>query len=723
MQKGEEMRSLFWLVGFVVVFFFSLGFCQEVVASDPKTGKTPLRVEDRSDESIWDPFQAPPYEYVEGEFLVKFKEQVKSQTKSQILDRWHANIVYTSPYLGFHKVEIAKEIDLLEVVRTLNRDPNVEWANFNYIGKAFWVPNDEYYSYQWHYPKINMPQAWEITKGSPDVIVAVVDQGFYPEHPDLQCVVTVSGHDYVNNDNDPTCDTFYCHGAHVAGTILACTNNTIGVAGIAPQCKLMPVKVIDKHGSYQDLWLAEGIVWAVNHGADVINLSLGVQYVTPSCPAPNPGPPVSTAIQTAADSGVVVVASSGNDNLACVSYPAAFTHCIAVGATGPGDTLAPYSNYGPALDVVAPGGDYDHYGVSGMVASTTTDPATGAYGYYYMQGTSMAAPHVTGAVALLLSHSPGMSAAEVRAALENTAVDLGSPGFDNQYGHGRIDVYAALNYEGTEPGGQDTLKYDDNTALYYFPIPDAYGDDLFNVRFTPAWDYVLKSAQFLFYDKIGNGAVRIYVWDDTSGFPAQKIDSVDVPHANIQLYPDWTIVGFSSKNVTLNSLSDFHIGYTPLGPPTTDTVKILSDDGEPEGTEHRSIECFGGVWGTMYNDWGHDFNFMIKAVVQRATDVEEEQFTDAVPTRYELFQNYPNPFNPETEVRYYLPKATWVNLTVYNVLGQRVRTLVDEHQNAGAKATFWDGKDSYHNEVANGIYFYQLRTGDFTETKKMILLK
>ena len=125
----------------------------------------------------------------------------------------------------------------------------------------------------------------------------------------------------------------------------------------------------------------------------------------------------------------------------------------------------------------------------------------------------------------------------------------------------------------------------------------------------------------------------------------------------------------------------------------------------------------------MYDDLGADVNFMIRAVVEKTTDVEEEQFTAVEPSRYELFQNYPNPFNPQSKIRYYLPKATWVTLTIHNVLGQRVRTLVDEYQNAGAKTLLWDGKDDHLKEVASGIYFYRLKTGEFNQTKKMVLIK
>ncbi|MCJ7578826.1 MAG: glycoside hydrolase, partial [candidate division Zixibacteria bacterium] len=179
-------------------------------------------------------------------------------------------------------------------------------------------------------------------------------------------------------------------------------------------------------------------------------------------------------------------------------------------------------------------------------------------------------------------------------------------------------VWVAYNHTQVE---RDTLRYDDGTAYYVLPIPNTWEVDLFNVRFTPSSGYSLKSAQFLFYRKAGTGGIRVYVWADTSGFPAQKIDSVDVPDANIQLYPNWTTVDFSSKNTTLSKVTDFHIGYTLLGP-SSDSVFIMSDDGEPVGTEHRSIDSDYGTWETMYSWFGHDVNFMIRA------DVERMQSTD-----------------------------------------------------------------------------------------------
>jgi hypothetical protein len=160
------------------------------------------------------------------------------------------------------------------------------------------------------------------------------------------------------------------------------------------------------------------------------------------------------------------------------------------------------------------------------------------------------------------------------------------------------------------------LQYDDDAAVHYFTIPDKYGDDFFNVRFTaPGYDVKLLTAEFFFYFKTGTGPVRFYVWQSDGTFPTTKIDSVDVQHGDFPALPNLVVVDLSSKNIVVNNYSDFHIGYHPLGPVSTDTVAIISDDGVPEGG-HRSVEYYGGVWGTMFDDWGADYNFMIRAEVE-----------------------------------------------------------------------------------------------------------
>ncbi|MHB1417818.1 MAG: S8 family peptidase, partial [Chloroflexota bacterium] len=296
-----------------------------------------------------------------------------------------------------------------------------------------------------------MGQAWDVSNGS-GVVVAIIDTGVayedydvYKKAPDLASTAFVPGWDFVNGDAHPNDD--YGHGTHVAGTIAQSTNNGLGVAGIAYGAQIMPLKVLDASGSGTDADVADAIKWAADHGARVANLSLG---------GPEPGTVLQDAINYAYDRGVVVVASAGNDNKGSVSYPAACDHTIAVGATRYDQARAPYSNYGQALDLAAPGGDLsvdqngDTYG-DGIVQQTfgSGDPAN--FSFYFYQGTSMAAPHVTGAAALLLAHGNVTTPDQVLAALAATAKDLGAPGWDQYFGSGLIQVYNALNYRPAPP--------------------------------------------------------------------------------------------------------------------------------------------------------------------------------------------------------------------------------------------------------------------------------
>ncbi|TFH40339.1 MAG: PKD domain-containing protein, partial [ANME-2 cluster archaeon] len=252
----------------------------------------------------------------------------------------------------------------------------------------------------------------------------------------------VQGYDFVNNDNNPIDDNG--HGTHVAGTIAQSTNNNLGVAGVAFDSTLMPVKVLSSTGSgtYSDV--ASGIRYAADNGADVISLSLG---------GLSDGNIVREAVQYAYENGVTIVAACGNDNTNTCNYPAAYNdYVIAVGATQYDETIAPYSSYGPNLDIVAPGGNTgvdlngDGYG-DGVLQQTFTISRRGtiSWGYYFFQGTSMATPHVSGVAALVIAN--GLSGPDnVRAALETTVKDKGAIGWDETYGWGLLDAAAALAY-------------------------------------------------------------------------------------------------------------------------------------------------------------------------------------------------------------------------------------------------------------------------------------
>lgn len=314
-------------------------------------------------------------------------------------------------------------------IATVTSTPIAQSTPSGFSGVA---PNDPRYSLQWNLRKINALGAWRKTTGSASVTVAIIDSGVDLGHPELAGSV-VPGYSCVPGTTAPQDDNG--HGTHVAGTVDAKGNNGLGVAGVAWNVRIMPVKVADWEGEAAVFCTAKGIEYAVNRGARVINLSLG-------------GTGRSTAeeqaVNYALQQGAVVVAAAGNegDQKNLPSYPAAFPGVLAVAATGSDDERASYSNYGSYVQIAAPGGTYGRDGI----LSTCWREASCQYrdGYTYHNGTSMASPHVAGLAALILSAKPELSGAQVADIIKRSAVDLGPRGKDDQYGYGRIDAAAAV---------------------------------------------------------------------------------------------------------------------------------------------------------------------------------------------------------------------------------------------------------------------------------------
>ncbi|MCB0113248.1 MAG: peptidase S8, partial [Caldilineaceae bacterium] len=284
---------------------------------------------------------------------------------------------------------------------------------------------------------LEVSYAWQYTMGAPSIIVAVVDSGVNNAHPDLVGRI-LDGYDYVNDDEEPLDD--HGHGTHIAGLIAANANNGIGSAGICPFCSILPVKVLNASnvGTWSDV--ASGIVYAVDHGAQVINLSLGGTS--------NP-PVVQDAIDYATANNVLIVAAAGNSRTDTPFYPAAVEQVIAVSATRQDDTRWTLSNFGEWVDISAPG--YTIY-------STYYDLNNYYNGYIYMSGTSMAAPHVAGVAALLLSQNPERTPDDLRRVLLETADDLGLPGIDVEFGAGRLNAKQALMLEAPQPAQDAALS-------------------------------------------------------------------------------------------------------------------------------------------------------------------------------------------------------------------------------------------------------------------------
>lgn len=295
----------------------------------------------------------------------------------------------------------------LEAILAYQNDPRVLSASPNYVLRTTRAtPNDPYYPLQWHYDAIDLPNVWQLSSGSSDVIVAVIDTGVAP-HEDLECGRTVPGYDFVDGDNDPTdtgtFETNGTHGTHVAGTIAACSNNGIGVAGVS-DTSLQHIRALGPDGSGTLYGITLAIAWAAGfdtlpygvptnpNPADIINLSLGCSFCSSAF--------MRDAIVAASGAGRIVVAAAGNSTQPTARfYPAAYPTVIAVGASDASNDLAPYSNYGDRTDLIAPGSD---------VLSTTGDgTASGAYASF--SGTSMAAPHVAGVIGIMRSLNPDLT--------------------------------------------------------------------------------------------------------------------------------------------------------------------------------------------------------------------------------------------------------------------------------------------------------------------------
>jgi subtilisin family serine protease len=293
----------------------------------------------------------------------------------------------------------------------------------------------------------------------------------------------VDGWDFVNGDDHPNDDDG--HGTHVSGTIAQTSNNGLGVAGVAHGVTVMPVKVMNSAGTGSYQWIADGIYYAVDNGANIISMSLG---------GPDPSSTLENAVAYAYNYGVTVFAASGNDGEGSVSYPAAYDdYVIAVGATQYDESRAPYSNYGSSLDIVAPGGnvEVDQNGDSyadGVLQNTFGETPVD-WSYWFYDGTSMATPHASGVAALLLSVDSSLSPDQIRDILQSTAEDLGATGRDNYYGYGLIDARAAL--ESVSPPVHLLLTVDPFQGEYVRGEELSLGVSVFNEQ-SPAFNSTLS---------------------------------------------------------------------------------------------------------------------------------------------------------------------------------------------------------------------------------------
>nr|AEB91314.1 protease DV1 [uncultured bacterium] len=351
---------------------------------------------------------------VPNEIIVKFKEGTPAETSDAVHANANGKLIEKGPKFEVVKVE---DGDIEKAIEAYKKNPDVEYAEPNYVYHASWTPNDTYFaSYQYAPQKVQAQSAWDVTRGSSSVKVAIIDTGVDYNHPDLAGKV-VKGYDFVDNDSDPM--DLNNHGTHCAGITAAATNNSRGIAGMAPNVTILAVRVLDARGSGTLDDVANGIIHAVDSGAKVVSLSLGGSSSATT---------LKNAVDYATSKGAVVIAAAGNESTSAPSYPAYYSNAIAVAATDRNDALASFSNYGSWVDVAAPGVD---------ILSTVR-----GNGYAYMSGTSMATPLVAGVAGLLASQ--GKSASQIRSAIENTATKVSGTG--TYFAKGRVNAAGAVRY-------------------------------------------------------------------------------------------------------------------------------------------------------------------------------------------------------------------------------------------------------------------------------------
>lgn len=358
--------------------------------------------------------------------LVHFAADSTPELRAAWIAQMGGELVAWMPQIGVAEVRLLGQDVAAAAAQPLMASDIIAYAEADQVVSATYDPDDPDFSddmMSYGLKHVQALDAWDIVTGSQEIVIAVIDTGINAEHPEFAGRL-VDGYDFINNDHQP--EDLSGHGTHVAGVIAAALDNGEGVAGVCPNCTLMPVKVLNRYNLGSWSQLAQGILFAADNGARVINLSLG---------ATSRSETLARAIDYAIESGVVVVASAGNNGSDRPFYPAAFDGVIGVSATTIKGEHWAKSDFGSYIDLSAPGE---------LIYSTYHKLDNAYRGYTYMSGTSMAAPFVSGVAGLLFSVEPNLGAEQVIEAMRLGADDLGPDGWDADFGFGRINAKGAL---------------------------------------------------------------------------------------------------------------------------------------------------------------------------------------------------------------------------------------------------------------------------------------
>ena len=347
-------------------------------------------------------------DYVPDELLVKYKPGFYPEGEDSYLKKIGWAVVKTESKRGFTTTRAR-----------LKKDPRIARVDYNCYGGFLSEPNDPEYDQQWYLPNIQAPDAWDISLGE-DAVIGLIDSGIDFTHPDLTANILSEGYDFGDSDDDPT--DLYGHGTKMGGVIAAIQNNSLGISGVAPQGKILPIKVSQgSTGTLTGSSVAEAIIYTTDQEARIINLSL---FLTDESPV------VTDAVTYAVEAGVILVAAAGQDGGGAVRFPARLEDVIAVSATDDTDELWFKSNYGPEIDLSAPG------------KSIYTTKRGGIY--TTESGTSFSSAMVSAVTALLIAHYPGLTRDQVTERLFAGVDDLGNAGKDEKFGYGKINALKVL---------------------------------------------------------------------------------------------------------------------------------------------------------------------------------------------------------------------------------------------------------------------------------------